>query len=112
MTGTTCLGPTYPTMPHMHRFYGKRSTRSLVPLVTRSLASSFLNAIGELLDHRVGEHLAGDAFHLGAGRGGTQAVRERNREILALAHAGNIGKPDLAQRVLDGLALGVQHRWL
>ena len=58
--------------------------------VRDSQLSSFLNAVREFLDDRVGEHFAGDAFHLGAGRVGAQAVGQRNGEILALAHAGNI----------------------
>ena len=72
----------------------------------------FLYAVREFFDDGVGKDFAGDAFYLGAGGVGGQAFCEGNREILALAHAGNICKADFAQRVLDGLALGVQHRWL
>src|SRR6266567_7117808 len=121
MIGTTFLGPTYPTMPHMQRFYGRVDTPyvidhpnwrtkwlRLVPLKS----PLFLYAVRVFLDHRVGQHLARNALYLRAGRVGGQALRQRNREILALAHAGNIGKPDLAQRVLDSLPLGIEHRWL
>ena len=54
----------------------------------------------------------GDSFHLASGRVHAQPVSQRNREILALAHGGNIGEANLAQRVLDGLPLGIEYRWL
>ena len=41
-----------------------------------------------------------------------EAVGERKREIFALAHGGDIGKPDLAEGVVDGLALRVEDRCL
>jgi hypothetical protein len=37
---------------------------------------------------------------------------ERKREVLALAHCGYIRKSDLAQGVVDGLALRIQDRCL
>jgi len=72
----------------------------------------FLYAVRELFDDRVGENLAGDALHIGAGRLKRKAIGERNREILALAHRSDIREPDLAQGILDGLALRIQNRSL
>src|ERR1035441_5999934 len=71
-----------------------------------------LYAVREFLDHRVGEHLAGDALHLGARRLRAQPFGQRKREIFALAHSGYLRKSDLAQGVLDGLALRIQDRGL
>ena len=72
----------------------------------------FLDAVSEFFNHRVGEHLAGDAFYQCACRIRAQPVCERKGEILALAHGCYFGKSDLVQGVLDGLALWIQDRSL
>ena len=41
-----------------------------------------------------------------------EAVGERELEILALTHGDHFSKPDLAQSIVDGLALWVQDRCL
>ena len=71
-----------------------------------------LDPVGVLLDYGVGEDLAGDAFDLGASGAGLEAIGERKHEILALAHGSDIGKTDLAESVVDGLALGIEDRCL
>ena len=72
----------------------------------------FLYAVCVLFDDGVGEDFFGDALDLGAGGLGGEAVGEGEGEVLALAHRGDLGKADLAQGVLDGLALGIQDRCL
>ena len=72
----------------------------------------FLYAVGVFFDDGVGEDFFGDALDLGAGGFGGEAVSQRKREILALAHRRYLCESDLAQRVLDGLALRVQDRCL
>ena len=42
----------------------------------------------------------------------SKSVGEREREVFALAHGGDIGKSDLAESVVDGLALRVEDRCL
>ena len=68
----------------------------------RGMAPLFLYAVCEFFDHRVGQNLAGDALHLGSRRFRAQPIGQRKGEILALAHSSDIGKPDLAQGILDG----------
>ena len=41
-----------------------------------------------------------------------QPIGQGKREILALAHGGYVCKPDLAQGILDGLALRIEDRCL
>ena len=72
----------------------------------------FLNAIRVLFDDGVGEDFAGDALNLFANGAGREPLVKRESEILALPHSGHIGKPDLAQGIVDGLALRVQDRCL
>src|SRR5580698_10044779 len=63
-----------------------------------------VDAVGVFLNDGVCEDLAGDAFDFGASGVGLDAIGEREHEILALAHGGDIGKSDLAESVVDGLA--------
>jgi len=74
----------------------------------RSLVRLFLYAESEFFDHRVGEHLAGDALNLSVRGLGRETVSKRKREILTLAHGDYIRESDLAQGVLNGLALRIQ----
>jgi hypothetical protein len=80
--------------------------------LTHCPAGLFLYAVGELFDYGVGEDFAGDALDLGAGGLRRQAVGERKGEILALAHGGDVCKPDLVEGILDGLALRIEDRRL
>jgi len=73
-------------------------------------AALFLYAVRKLFDHRVREHLAGNALDHGAGGLGREPIVKQKREILALAHCGYIRKSDLAQGVVDGLALRIEDR--
>jgi hypothetical protein len=43
---------------------------------------------------------------------GAERVIERKREVFALAHSGNLGKTDLAECIVDGLALRIEDRCL
>src|SRR6185437_61213 len=71
----------------------------------------FLDAVGEFLDHGVGQYIAGDLLDLGAGVLGAYAVGKGKHEILALAHSVHLAESDLAQRVVNGLALRIEDRW-
>src|SRR6185437_15563415 len=66
-----------------------------------------LNAVREFLDHRVGEHIAGDALHFLARGFGVQLRGKGDHEVLSLANTIHARKTDLAQRIVDGLALWV-----
>jgi len=68
--------------------------------------------VGVFLDDGIGEDFAGDALDLGTSSVGPEAVGQRKRKILALAHGGHIGKSDFAESVVDGLALRVEDRCL
>src|ERR1035438_8994652 len=70
------------------------------------------SSVGVLFDHWIGEHLASDALHMCAGSVGREPLGEGKLEVLALPHCGYLCESDLPQRVLDGLALGVQDRCL
>jgi len=72
----------------------------------------FLNAVCEFLDNGIREDFAGDSFDLGTGRIGSEAISQRKSEILALANRGNVRKADLAEGILDGLALWIEDRCL
>jgi hypothetical protein len=65
-----------------------------------------------LFDHRIGEDFARDALNFSTSGVGPQTVGERQLEVLALAHCGHVGIADLAQGIVDGLALRVQDRCL
>ncbi len=70
----------------------------------------FLNAIGKLFDHGVGEHFAGDPLDLSPRRINCESVRQSQCKVFALAHGSYGRKSDLAQSVLDGLALRIEDR--
>ena len=77
-------------------------------LAARLAVSSF-EAVGELFDDGVGEDFAGDALDFGGGgffvgEGGV----EGEEEVLALADVGYAGVVHAAERLGDGLALGVE----
>ena len=72
----------------------------------------FLDAVCVLFDDRIGEDFGGDALNLGAGSLGGEPIGEGKREILALPHGSHLGKTDLAQGILDGLALRIEDRCL
>lgn len=67
--------------------------------------------VTELLDHRIGEDLASDAFDLLAGTRFIQPI-DRNLEVLALAYIGHRLKAHLAECAMNGFALRVEHRLL
>src|ERR1035437_6264409 len=70
----------------------------------------FLNAICKLFDYRVGEHFASDPLDLGPRRINCEPVRQSQCKVFALAHGSYGRKSDLAQSVLDGLALRIEDR--
>jgi hypothetical protein len=70
----------------------------------------FLNAVCEFLDHRVGEDFTGNTLNLGPRSIGFKPIYQRQCEVFTLAHSGYIRKSDLAQGVLDSLALRIQDR--
>jgi len=72
----------------------------------------FFDAVGVFLNNGVGEDLAGDALDFSTCGVGMEAFGKRKGEVLALAHGGDIGITDLAESVVDGLALGVEDRCL
>lgn len=72
----------------------------------------FLYAVCVLFDYGVGENLPRDAVDLGLRHFGSEPIVQSQREILALPHGGDFAVSDLAQGVLDGLALGIQDRCL
>src|ERR1700722_19762910 len=76
----------------------------------RGLVFLFLYAVCEFFDHRVGQNLAGNALNLRFRGFRAQSIRQRKREILALAHRSDVSEPDLAEGIVDGLALGVKNR--
>src|ERR1700753_3876469 len=73
---------------------------------------SFFDAIREFFDHGVRQNLAGDALNLCARGVAGQAIGKRKSEILALAYGRYLGKSNLTQGVLDGLALWIEDRCL
>ena len=81
----------------------------------RALAAGcglFLNAVGIFFDDWVGQHIACDALDLGAGGLGGRAVGQGKLEIFALANSRNLSKSELAQGIVNGLALRIQDRCL
>ena len=83
-----------------------------IRLGRRSLPGLFLYAVRKLFDNGVGEDFAGDALDQGAGGVCGEAISEGKREILALANRADVSESDLAEGVLDGLALRIQDRCL
>lgn len=71
-----------------------------------------LDVVGEFFDDGIGEDFAGDALDLGAGFFGGERVGQSEGEVLALTDGGDAGEADLAQSVVDGLALRIEDRCL
>jgi hypothetical protein len=72
----------------------------------------FVYTVCEFFDDGVGEDFAGDALDLGAGGLGLEPISKRQSEIFALANGGNVAESDLAQGIVDGLALWIEDRCL
>jgi len=66
------------------------------------------DAEGKLFDHRVGEHLAGDAFDLGFGSLSFQAILKGQNKVLTLPNVGDTFVFHPTQSVRNRLALGIQ----
>jgi hypothetical protein len=77
----------------------------------KAAGKSRFEAEGELLDDRVGEDLARDAFDFGLGLGGVlgEGVFEGELEVLSLADVGDSAVLHAAERAGDSLALGIEH---
>jgi hypothetical protein len=87
----------------------KKHPRVAEPVSMRRL---FLYAVRKFFNNRIREDFAGDPLDQGSGGVGGESIGEGKREILTLADRGHLCETDLVQRVLDGLALGVQDRCL
>src|SRR5580692_2171660 len=117
MTGTTFFLPTYPTIPHMQRFYATALRSHAIAVAVEDGAKQripalVLNAIRELFNNGVGENFPGNALNLGASIGGSKAIGEGEGEILALADGFHLCETDLAQGVVNRLPLRIQNRGL
>lgn len=62
-----------------------------------------------LFDDGIGKNFTGDTFHLGFGGGPFEAVIEGENKVLSLADVGDSAILHSAQRIRDGLPLGIQH---
>ena len=73
-----------------------------------------LEAEGEFFDDRIGEDITGDAlnFVLSLRGIGGERRREREHEVLALAHVGDSIEADAAESAGDRLSLRVEYRTL
>src|SRR5262249_49398026 len=67
-----------------------------------------LEPVRELLDHRVGEHFAGDALDLGLGGRLVHAAIQGELKELALANRAHALVAHLAERAMDGFALRIE----
>src|SRR5690349_11442632 len=103
MTGTTLFLPTYPTMPHITSPHCKLSAPGHQLLLER---------IAILLNHRVGQHFACNALHLGLCIRLRQPVLQGDLEVLALADFIEPLVAHLFERALDSFALRIEHALL
>src|SRR5205823_2778274 len=72
---------------------------------------SLFQLVTELFNHRISQHLAGNALHLRLGCGFIASVKY-DFEILALPHILHAFVAHLAQRAVDSLALRIEHGFL
>src|SRR5262245_36882876 len=81
------------------------------PVKTKpSMPGSVVQFNAEIFYNRVGEHVSGHAFDLGACLRRNILV-EGNLEVLTLSNVFDPGIADRLHGVMDGLPLRVEHRW-